>query len=645
MDKLVGMVRSFLPELALLLAVGLLMLLNVSAFEIDPYSEFFHIQAARESLFANRFWVPVLNGHDYLMRAPLWTWIIMGFFKLFGVSVLVARIPAILCSMLSLAFTYMLGMELTQNRFAALFSAAALATTWGFFHGGCLSTADIFATVLYTAFAWAFIQWHSFASRKTIIPMEMSIFSGGMGILLGLLVLTKGPLSVVLLLAIAASYLIINQSLSVLGKLKFSLLLGPILLIPLPWLIIASIQSGNSHFIWDFLAQQPMDRMLGAGPWSNLQPDFLYYLKHLPLDFLPYWLLIPAILLDTGLIGQRGGNQSQQPWVLWLFLWPILGLLTNSVSVFHEPTRILPLLPPLAVLAGHYLSRVTESKAQANDYGNTLVAYIGLLMLSAVLCAVVIFQVVPSDYVSGYWHLPGQDIIETLNLGKHQVDLPEAFPLWKFWLIPGPFILLIGGFSLYVLLSERRLTLTPIALIASTFAFFIFIKLLYLPIMYRPVPETFAKHLNHQVQKGDGIVLYSLHPDIKRVMFYLDPKKLARVRTVRKPELVEQNIMPPRGVMYGVIPEQDYFADLPVKDRSLLQVTHADWNWDTGNMGELKKFFIIRQPQFDLMKSKMLSFQSLPPASQAALHELRQVEAALSGEQPETGHRKKRRRR
>jgi len=313
--------------------------------------------------------------------------------------------------------------------------------------------------------------------------------------------------------------------------------------------------------------------------------------------------------------------------------------------VFHEPTRILPLMPPMAVLAGYYFGRVTESKAPAMDYNNTLVAYIGLLMLSAVLCAVVIFQVVPSDYVSGYWHLPGQAIVESLQLGKHLIELPEAFPIWKFWLIPGPFILLIGGFMLYILYSERRLSLTPVTLIGSIFGFLIFIKLLYMPIMYRPMPEAFAKRLNHQVQQGDGIVLYSMHPDIKRVLFYLDPKKLAHVRTVQKPDLIEQNIMPPHGVVYGLMPEKDYFADLPVADRNLLQITHADWNWDTGNLGELRKFFIIRQPQFDLMKSELLSFQSLPPASQEALRELRQAEALLSGEQQEEkGHHRRHKR-
>jgi 4-amino-4-deoxy-L-arabinose transferase-like glycosyltransferase len=99
MDKLVGMLRSFIPELVLLLVVALLLILNVGTFEIDPFSEFFHIQSARESLFSGHFGVPIINGHHYLIRAPFWTWLVMGFFKLMGVSILAARIPAIICTL------------------------------------------------------------------------------------------------------------------------------------------------------------------------------------------------------------------------------------------------------------------------------------------------------------------------------------------------------------------------------------------------------------------------------------------------------------------------------------------------------------------------------------------------------------------
>jgi hypothetical protein len=180
--------------------------------------------------------------------------------------------------------------------------------------------------------------------------------------------------------------------------------------------------------------------------------------------------------------------------------------------------------------------------------------------------------------------------------------------------------------------------------LGSVFGFLLFVKLLYLPIMARPVSETFARQLNHQVKSGDRIVLATLQANIKRVLFYLDTKKLARVRVVSQSDLIKQNLEPTESVMYGIMPEQGYYEGLSGADRNRLQVTHADWNWDTANLSELKKFFAVRQPQFDLMKARLVAFQSLPPASLQALRESIQAEALLAGEQLEKPHRKKRRR-
>ena len=84
--------QSFLPEILLLLILGVMLGCNIDLFAIDPYSELFHITAAKESLQAGHFWLPVLNGHEYLIRAPLWTWIVESSFKVLGVSLWAARV-------------------------------------------------------------------------------------------------------------------------------------------------------------------------------------------------------------------------------------------------------------------------------------------------------------------------------------------------------------------------------------------------------------------------------------------------------------------------------------------------------------------------------------------------------------------------
>ncbi|MCE3234252.1 MAG: glycosyl transferase [Vampirovibrio sp.] len=643
MDKVLGFIKSFVPELVVILSIGVLLGLNAGVFEIDPYSEFFHIESAKESLMAGRFWMPILSGHDYLVRAPLWTWIVEICFKLMGVSLWAARLPAVICSVLGLVFTYLLTLQLTKSRFSGFFAAGVLGTMWGYFHLGSLSTADSLASALYIAFAWTFLQWHSFAGRRTVISIEMNTFSGVFGFILGILILLKGSLTVGLLLLVAFIYLMLTQSFHLLQRLNVGLVLGPLFLLPLPWLIWASTHSGNPMFIYDYLLGHPWARFVGAGPWQGLQADFLFYLKRLPLDLLPYIVFLPAILLDEGLIIRRGATHTQ-PWIIWLLLWFLAGVLTCSLSVFHEPTRMLAFYPPLAVLLGYYFGQVMEAAAspKTSSYNGSLIVCIGLMMLGAVIGTVLIFQVIPSNYVAGFWHLPGQSVIESLQFGKHQVDLPEAFPLWKFWLIPGPFILLIGGFALFLLQSERRLSPTPLTLVGTFIVMLLFIKALYLPIMHRPVSESLARQLNHIAKKGDLIVLYSLHPDIKRALFYLQGDKLAYTRIARTPALIQQNLEREKGTLYGIMRESSFFNELKPEARNLLQVNQYNWDWDTSRTSELTRFLGIRQPRFDNMKSGLISFRSLPQVSLQAMREAQAQEELMAN--PEAYARKKRRR-
>lgn len=613
MGKILGFVRSFIPEILMLLLFGILWSINLDIFDIDPYSELFHIESAKESLASGHFWSPVLSGHDYLVRPPLWTWLVMIFFKLLGVGLTVARIPAVIFSLSGLVLTYILSLHLTQNRVASLFSAIMLGSTWGYFYMGSLSTADILATNLYLIFAWGFLQWHTYASRRNCLALEMDVFSAALGVILGLLLLCKGTPGLLLALFLAISYRLFHHSVKLSGGLNWWLLLGVTLMIPFPWFVGASVKSGNPFFLFDYLINQPISRMLGLNHWQDLRQDMFFYLKRLPLDFMPYLLLFPGMLLDSGFfIG--GVRQQNREWFLWLLCWFALGLIFCSVSVFKEPTMMLPFYPPMAILFGDYMSRLMVSQAGDSEfaYQNTLTLYIAGMMLASVVGTVLIFQVVPGDYVQGLWHFPGQAVLSVLKLGDHLIPLPEVFPIWKLWLAPGAFLLLIGGFTLFLLQAERRLALTPIVLITTFMLFLLFLKVVYLPIMDRPLAESFARQINRQVKRGDAIVLASLQPDVKRVLFFLDSKNLRKTYLVRNPGEIMKKYPPDSGTLYGVIGESCFYSEPQDNLRSSLRINRAGWKWNMSRMSEIQKFFVLRSPQFENMKTTMLFFQSLP---------------------------------
>src|SRR5262249_1996974 len=158
------------------------------------------------------------------------------------------------------------------------------------------------------------------------------------------------------------------------------------------------------------------------------------------------------------------------------------------------PTTLLPFYPPVAILTGAYLARVLTGEAGlGRPYRDTLTLVILSLMGGAVLLSIVIFQVLPADYVAGFWRLPGQPTVAFLEIADYRIDLPETFPLWKFWMIPGPFILLVGGLTIFAVQAGRRLNLTASAAVGTFAVFLLFIKLLCLPALSRPVPRLFAQ--------------------------------------------------------------------------------------------------------------------------------------------------------
>lgn len=619
--------KAFLPEVILLIVVSVLLFTNVSVLDIDPYSEFFHLESAKESLAAGRFWTPLLNGQDYLVRAPLWTWLVIISFKLLGVSLFAARLPAILLNLSALGLIYMMTLELTKSRFSAFFSAAVLVTTWSFFSLGNLATADILGLNIYLGFLWAFFQWKDLASRRNLIPAEMNTLSLVMGLLLGTLLLTSGTLSVLLLLTVALAYLFLTQSTQLLNRMNLQLIFLPLLLLPLPWLLWTSVQSGKAHFMIDYLLVYPTQKLLGTGLWQTLKGDWLFYAKRLLTNTWPYILFLPVALLNTEPpIGNRASNNQPNP-AYWLATWFLLGFVIYSLSAFQEPTLILPFLAPLAVITGCYLGQVAESTNGKcpEHYEKVLIACILLMMSMAVLFTLIIFQVIPSNYVQGFWTLPGLAVLESFTIKDKVFSLPEAFPLWKFWLIPGPFVLLIGGFTLFIMQTGRKLALTPLALTSTLLIFLLFIKCVYLPIVERPVPKQFAQQLNQQLKPGDHALLYSLHPDIKRILFYLAPEKLPVTHVVRDSEEISQwvngNSRGDHGVLFGVIRERSYFNDLAFKHRNLFRVNQYNWRWDTSRLDELGKLALGHLPSFDKMRSEILFVQSLPTSTLQVLNQ------------------------
>src|SRR6476620_1423023 len=68
-----------------------------------------YAEIPRQMLAHDRFLVPVRDGQDYLDKPPLFYWMVMASYRVLGVSVTAARLPAVVCAWLTLVVVLIWG--------------------------------------------------------------------------------------------------------------------------------------------------------------------------------------------------------------------------------------------------------------------------------------------------------------------------------------------------------------------------------------------------------------------------------------------------------------------------------------------------------------------------------------------------------
>jgi 4-amino-4-deoxy-L-arabinose transferase-like glycosyltransferase len=186
----------------------------------------------------------------------------------------------------------------------------------------------------------------------------------GLG-LAGVAVLTKGPLGLVFPLATGAVFLLWRGELRKMASRR--MLHGALVCLGLlaAWLIAALIKEGPGFMHAVFIDQI---YLRAVNSWHHKEP-FQYYFIALPLAFLPWTVLLffapwrKVLSMDfwsEAWSNRREAGGEAYLWILFLAGFALLTSLSIKVLVY-----ILPLLPPMAALAGLRLLRLDAKKARA----------------------------------------------------------------------------------------------------------------------------------------------------------------------------------------------------------------------------------------------------------------------------------------
>lgn len=375
------------PFLLFLSAVGLIFFLNLGSVPLFEPDEGRYGEMALHMSQSGDWMTPRQNGIPHFHKPPLSSWFVASSFRLFGPSEWSARLPGVLLSFLVLLGVVSMGGSLFGGR-AGLLAGWILFTTTLYMIASRLVTPDIALTFFTFAAMFAFSRLF-FGTRRKLFFFYMAM------VCLGLAMFTKGPVGWMITLLPAVAFAVWKKKGWGIPAIHWFLGITIFLIISFSWYLWICVQYPQA---FDYFVLKQLGGRIGKGGMGHVKKIY-YYLIVLPLAFLPWTLCLPSAF--------RCSWSRKSPWpdgdrtkTHFLWLWALLPFLLFSLFKSKLATYVVPLFPPLAMIAGVFLDRFLKGEA---PFGKFLKGAAALLLFFPVILAVAGLTVtkVKPDYVSG----------------------------------------------------------------------------------------------------------------------------------------------------------------------------------------------------------------------------------------------------
>jgi 4-amino-4-deoxy-L-arabinose transferase-like glycosyltransferase len=324
---------------------------GIGKFGLTGADEPRYAQVAREMLERGDAITPVLNGHPWLEKPPLYYWQAMLAYSLFGVSDASARLPAAIDATLLVIAVYFFFRRFRpgQEADAALITASCA----GIVGYARAASTDI---VLASMFSIGMLAW--WAWRES----EKKSFLAAFYVLMALGMLAKGPIApflagivIVLFAAAIRQPRLILQTLWLPGIILFCA-------VALPWYI--AVQVRDPQFFREFILQHNLARF-SSDLYHHRQP-FWFYLPVTALALAPWIVFVAAAFFGALRLWWQARKSTALHDVktqlsFFAICWLVVPVAFFSLSQSKLPGYILPAIPAGAVLLVEYLRRNFET--------------------------------------------------------------------------------------------------------------------------------------------------------------------------------------------------------------------------------------------------------------------------------------------
>ena len=358
-----------------------------------------YAQVAREMLERHDWITPILGGHPWLEKPPLYYWQAMLVYAAFGVSDVTARIPSVLDSTLLVVAVYLFFRRFRRG--VEIDAALITASCAGIIGYARAASMDMALAAAFSVGMLAWWAWHESEKRGYLALFYVCMALG---------MLAKGPVAPFLAAAVIAFFAgaardlrLVMRTLWLPGILLFCL-------IALPWYV--AVQTRNPQFFLEFILEHNLSRF-STNLYHHREPVW-YYLPVTALALVPWIVFVLAAFVHSlrAWWADRKSASAQADFELqfdlFASLWLIVPVVFFSLSRSKLPGYILPAVPAGAVLLADYLRRHITTEEAVSKW---------LAVFHAVVAAAPLVPAVLIAYIVRQHRLPaGQPILISIAI-------------------------------------------------------------------------------------------------------------------------------------------------------------------------------------------------------------------------------------
>jgi len=353
--------------LMLLAAFAIAWFCNLGYRHLAKSDEGRYAEIPREMVASGDWLTPRLNGFKYFEKPALQYWATAAAFSAFGATEWAARLWPGLAGFFGVLLVYWTGHRLSGPP-AGLYGAAVAASAAMYVALGHMLTLDMGLTFFMSAavFAIALAQRDQ-ASEADCRRWMLLAWAAA-----ALAVLSKGLIGIALPAGAVALYVLVERDWKRLARLH--IVRGGLLFLAItaPWFVTVSL--ANPEFFRYFFIHEHFERFL-TREHGRYEPVW-YFVPVVLVGIIPWIVSLFPALWSAWTRSPGAHFQSQR----FLLVWCAVVFAFFSASSSKLASYILPMLPALALIAGHYLASAGRRVALAHA---AVAALLGIALIAA----------------------------------------------------------------------------------------------------------------------------------------------------------------------------------------------------------------------------------------------------------------------